>query len=160
LRTKGIDFSVSEFNKKDTIILASIVEKETGAGWERPKIAGVFINRLKKGMRLQSDPTVIYGIFPSYNGNITKKMLQTPTPYNTYTKRGLPPGPIAGPGLDAIYAVLSPDVKEGFLYFVSRNDGTHVFSKTYEDHNKAVITFQKDRKNRVGRSWRDLNRPN
>ncbi len=137
------------------IILASIVEKETGAAFERPLIASVFFNRLKKRMRLQSDPTTIYGIFETYNGNIKKEHLTTPSPYNTYTISGLPRGPICNPGIAAIDAVLNPKESD-YLYFVSRNDGTHIFSKTYKEHNNAVREYQQTRKNRVNKSWRDL----
>lgn len=142
------------FSEYQIVTLASIVEKETGAKEERPLISSVFHNRLKKRMRLQSDPTVIYGI-KNYNGNITRKDLETPTPYNTYTVKALPIGPIANPGKEAILAALYP-VESKFLYFVSHNDGTHEFTTTYEDHVKAVAKFQLDRKAREGKSWRDL----
>ncbi|MDH5297732.1 MAG: endolytic transglycosylase MltG [Desulfobulbaceae bacterium] len=123
------------------LTLASIVEKETAVASERPLIARVFLNRLAKGMRLQTDPTVIYGL-SNFNGNLTKKDLLRPTPYNTYVISGLPPGPIANPGRDAIAAVLYP--AEGpCLYFVSRNDGTHHFSVNLEEHNTAVAKYQK-----------------
>jgi UPF0755 protein len=125
---------------KDVIILASIVEKETGLAEERPMIASVFLNRLKQGMRLESDPTVIYGI-RGFNGNLTRKDLREPTPYNTYVIRGLPIGPIANPGLEAIKAVLFPEETD-YLYFVSKNDGSHQFSKTLSEHNKAVRMYQ------------------
>lgn len=123
------------------ITLASIIEKETGAADERPLISAVFHNRLKKGMKLQSDPTVVYGI-KDFNGNITRKDLLARTPYNTYANFGLPPGPIANPGRDSIRAAIDP-APNGYLYFVSRNDGTHVFSMNLIDHNKAVYRFQK-----------------
>lgn len=132
-----------------TVILASIVEKETGAAFERPLIAGVFHNRLKKGMRLQSDPTVVYGA-ADYNGVITKKHLRTPTPYNTYTIPGLPIGPICNPGRDAIAAVLHPELSS-FLYFVSKNDGTHQFSANLTDHNRAVRKYQRKKKVKKGK---------
>ncbi|MEW6055604.1 MAG: endolytic transglycosylase MltG, partial [Bdellovibrionota bacterium] len=122
--------------EQQVITLASIVEKETGAKHERPLIASVFHNRLKKKMRLQSDPTVIYGV-KNYQGNITRKHLDAVTPYNTYQISGLPKGPIANPGKEAILAALYP-VESTYLYFVSHNDGTHEFSSTYEDHMKAV----------------------
>ncbi len=154
-KTKGLDFSKSDLSKHQVIILASVVEKETGAAFERPIIAGVFTNRLKKRMRLQSDPTTIYGIYERYDGNIRKKDLLQKTPYNTYRVNGLPLGPIANPGLKSIKAVLNPQ-KHNFLYFVSKNDGTHVFTKNYKDHLKAVNKWQKTRSNRKGRSWRDL----
>lgn len=123
------------------VTLASVVEKETGVDAERPVIASVFLNRLKKGMRLQSDPTTIYGI-PNFNGNLTKKDLQTPTPYNTYTKSGLPIGPIANPGEAALTAVLRP-AQTDYLYFVSTNNGSHTFAKTYTEHNRNVNYYQK-----------------
>ena len=144
----------AEWAKKDTdlplkspyeaLILASIVEKETGAKNERPQIAGVFTRRLKIGMLLQTDPTVIYGMGESYNGNITAKDLHTPTVYNTYTIKGLPPTPIALPGKDAITATLHPEPGDS-LYFVARSDGsgTHVFSASLKDHNAAVNTHQR-----------------
>ncbi len=154
-KIKNLDFTVSHLTKHQVIILASIVEKETGAAWERPKIAGIFLNRLKKHMRLQSDPTTIYGIYEHFDGNLRKKDLQQKTAYNTYRINGLPKGPICNPGLDAIKAVLHPE-KHHYLYFVSMNDGTHVFSEHYRDHIKAVNKYQKSRKYRVGRSWRDL----
>ncbi|MBW1996556.1 MAG: endolytic transglycosylase MltG [Deltaproteobacteria bacterium] len=130
----------------EVITLASIVEKETGLGEERPIIASVFLNRLKKGMRLESDPTVIYGI-ENFSGNLTRKDLARRTPYNTYVIRGLPPGPIANPGLESIMAVLYP-AETDYLYFVSRNDGSHHFSKTLTEHNKAVRLYQKRGKGR------------
>lgn len=123
------------------LILASIVEKETGEASERPKIAGVFIRRLKKGMRLQTDPTVIYGLGAAFNGNLTRKDLDKPTPYNTYRHRGLPPTPIAMPGEASIHAVLHPAPGKA-LYFVARGDGTHVFSDTLAEHDKAVLKYQ------------------
>ncbi len=123
------------------VILASIVEKETADPSERPRIASVFRNRLKKGMKLQSDPTVIYGI-KEFDGNITKKDLKTKTPYNTYVIKGLPAGPISNPGKDALAAVLDP-ADEKYLYFVSRNDGTHHFSTTLKEHNRAVRKYQR-----------------
>ncbi len=124
------------FTRHEVLTLASIVEKETAQGDERPLIARVFLNRLQRRMRLQTDPTVIYGI-PNFNGNLRKKDLETYTPYNTYMIRGLPPGPIGSPGKAAIKAVLHPS-KEWYLYFVSKNDGTHYFSKNLIEHNKAA----------------------
>ena len=123
-----------------TVILASIVEKETGDASERPRIASVFWNRLNKGMRLQSDPTVIYGI-ADFDGNITRKDLRRKTPYNTYVIKGLPAGPICNPGKAALEAVLNP-ADEEYIFFVSRNDGTHHFSKTYAEHKRAVRKYQ------------------
>lgn len=122
------------------LTLASIIEKETGAAAERPIISSVFHNRLRRGMRLETDPTVIYGI-ENFDGNLTRKHLTTPTPYNTYLIGGLPPGPIASPGRAAIEAALYP-ADTPFLYFVSKKDGTHQFSKTLADHNRAIVTYQ------------------
>jgi UPF0755 protein len=154
-RTKNLNFDHPFLNKHQVIILASVVEKETGAKVERPMIAGVFTNRLKKRMRLQSDPTTVYGIWSRYTGNIRKADLLEITPYNTYKIPALPQGPISNPGLDAIKAVLNPS-EHDYLYFVSRNDGTHIFSKTYQDHEKAVEDFQVNANARKGKSWRDL----
>jgi UPF0755 protein len=134
--------------------LASIVEKETGDKKERAMVAGVFHNRLKIHMRLQSDPTTVYGIFERYTGNITKLDLQTPSDYNTYTLKALPKGPICNPGIEAIKAVLNPAVHK-YLYFVSQNDGTHIFSEDYGAHTEAVKKWQLNSKNREGRSWRN-----
>lgn len=125
----------------EALILASIVEKETSVEAERPRIAGVFISRLNKKMPLQTDPTVIYGVGDEFDGNLTRKHLRTDNPYNTYTRRGLPPSPIALVGKAAIQAVLHPDIT-GELYFVSKNDGTHYFSKTYKEHLAAVRKYQ------------------
>jgi len=147
----------STLSEHEVVTLASIVEKETGAAHERPAIAGVFHNRLKKRMRLQSDPTTIYGIYESYNGNLRKKHLRMKTPYNTYKISGLPKGPISNPGKASLRAVLKPSSHKN-LYFVSKNDGTHIFSRTYKDHRKAVEKWQKNWRNRRGRSWRDLNK--
>ena len=124
------------------LTLASIVEKETGQAYERPLIAALFLNRMrmKPPMKLQTDPTVIYGI-KNYDGNIRRRDLTTPHPYNTYTIKGLPPGPIASPGKNAINAVLFPG-KTKALYFVSKNDGTHIFSETLAQHNAAVQKWQ------------------
>jgi UPF0755 protein len=128
-------------NRHQLLTLASIVEKETGAASERTTIAGVFYNRLRGGMRLQSDPTTIYGI-KDFNGNLTKADLLAETPYNTYVISGLPPGPICNPGKAALEAVLHPaDVS--YLYFVSKNDGSHQFSKTLAEHNRAVRQHQR-----------------
>ena len=127
------------------IILASIIEKETGNPDERPVISAVFHNRLKKKMRLQTDPTVIYGMIETYDGNIRKKDLLKKTPYNTYRIKGLPLGPIANPGIDSIMAALYP-ADAAYIYFVSMNNGSHVFSKTLKEHNKAVWKYQKRRR--------------
>ncbi|MCE5233965.1 MAG: endolytic transglycosylase MltG [Mizugakiibacter sp.] len=127
------------------LVLASIVEKETGRGEERAEIAGVFERRLKLGMRLQTDPTVIYGLGSAYDGNLRKRDLEADTPFNTYTRAGLPPTPIALPGKAAIAAVLHPAPGDA-LYFVARGDGTHQFSATIEEHNRAVARYQLGRK--------------
>lgn len=123
------------------LTLASIVEKETGQESERPEIAGVFIRRLKKGMRLQTDPTVIYGMGPDFDGNLRRRDLLKDTPYNSYTRSGLPPTPIAMPGAEAIHAVMHPDNGDS-LYFVAKGDGSHHFSATLAEHNRAVIKYQ------------------
>ncbi|MFH0727475.1 MAG: endolytic transglycosylase MltG [Pseudomonadota bacterium] len=120
--------------------LASIIEKETGASVERPLISSVFHNRLKRGMRLETDPTVIYGI-TEFNGNITREHLQADTPYNTYRITGLPPGPIANPGKEALYAALYPEETD-YLFFVSKNNGTHQFSTSMAAHDEAVRKYQ------------------
>lgn len=125
----------------EALVLASIVERETGLDEERRQVAGVFIRRMRKGMRLQTDPTVIYGLGESFNGNLTREHLLTDTPYNTYTRRGLPPSPIAMPGRASLEAAVHPDDGES-LYFVSRRDGSHHFSATLEEHVRAVRDFQ------------------
>ena len=140
-REEGLPFETPY----EALILASIVEKETGAVEERPVIAGVFVRRLQKGMRLQTDPTVIYGMGEAYDGNIRKRDLLNDTPYNTYTRTGLPPTPIAMPGVDAIHAVLHP-ARGKSLYFVAMGEGKHYFSSTLEQHNLAVDKFQKNKK--------------
>ncbi len=154
-QTKMLEMESTALTAHEVVILASIVEKETGAKWERPTIAGVYLNRLKKRMRLQADPTTIYGIWENYNGNLRKKHLQEKTPYNTYRINGLPLGPIANPSLAAIKAVLEPK-EHNYIFFVSKNDGTHVFTPTYKEHKKAVDYWQKNIRNRKGKSWRDL----
>ncbi|WP_372017602.1 endolytic transglycosylase MltG [Pseudoxanthomonas sp. 10H] len=128
----------------EALVLASIVEKETGQARERPQIAGVFARRLQKGMLLQTDPTVIYGMGSGYDGNIRKRDLTTDTPYNTYTRPGLPPTPIAMPGRAALQAAVNPAPGDA-LYFVSRNDGSHIFSATYAEHSAAVDCYQRRR---------------
>ncbi len=138
----------SDLTLEQVVILASIVEKETGRAEERPMIADVFLNRLKRNMRLETDPTVIYGM-ENFDGNLKKKDLARPDPYNTYVIRGLPPGAIANPGEEAILAVLEPAETE-YLYFVSKNDGSHHFSKTLSEHNRAVRIYQKNRRSRPG----------
>jgi UPF0755 protein len=135
------DPSVPLASPDEALILASIVEKETGKAEERRMIAGVFVNRLKKNMRLQTDPTVIYGLGEKFDGNLRKRDLLADTPYNTYTRRGLPPTPIAMPSGEALHAALHPESTRA-LFFVSRGDGSHVFSDTIEQHNQAVSKYQ------------------
>ena len=136
------DASLPYKSPYEALIMASIVEKETGQKSERAMIAGVFVNRLRQGMMLQTDPTVIYGIGDTFTGNIRKKDLETDTPYNTYTRAGLPPTPIALPGAESLAAALGPAKTEA-LYFVSRGDGTSKFSNNLPDHNKAVNQYQR-----------------
>ena len=125
---------------RDVVTMASIIEKETNRKKEKPLIASVLYNRLRRNMPLQCDPTVIYGI-KDFNGNLKRVHLETPGPYNTYLNRGLPPGPICNPGLDSLKAVLSPE-QTPYLYFVSKKDGTHHFSAGIAEHNRAVRTYQ------------------
>jgi UPF0755 protein len=134
---------------RDIVTLASIVEKETGLPEERAVIASVFLNRLRKRMRLESDPTVIYGI-KDFDGNLKKRDLDSSSPYNTYCHYGLPPGPIANPGKESLRAVLFP-AETDYLYFVSKNDGSHHFSATLSEHNRAVATYQKRRHSKSGK---------
>lgn len=144
--TPGMATRASEmgFTQGEIITIASIIEKETADPRERPLVSAVIHNRLKKGMPLQSDPTVIYGL-PDFNGNLTRQDLRRYSPYNTYVITGLPPGPISNPGTDSITAALSPAPVD-YLYFVSKNDGTHHFSSTLKEHNEAVNTYQRRRK--------------
>ncbi len=137
-----LDASLPYKTPYEALIMASIVEKETGQKSERAMIAGVFVNRLRLGMMLQTDPTVIYGMGDSYAGNIRKKDLETDTPFNTYMRVGLPPTPIALPGVQSLAAALGPAKTEA-LYFVSRGDGSSKFSDNLPDHNKAVNQYQR-----------------
>lgn len=139
LQAKDLGFTV-----RQVVTLASIIEKETGAAFERPIISSVFHNRLKKKMRLESDPTVIYGI-KNFDGNLTRKHLNTHTPYNTYKIKGLPAGPIANPGRASLEAALYPE-RSVFIYFVSKKDNTHYFSTNLKEHNQAVRKYQLRRK--------------
>jgi UPF0755 protein len=154
----ALEGSTKNLTRHQAVTLASMIEKETGVPEERPMIASVFHNRLTKGMRLQSDPTIIYGYWVE-NGkaleNIKKSDILKPTPYNTYTVAALPVGPIANPGREALKAALKPEASE-FYFFVSRNDGTHIFTKEYQEHQKAVQKFQLDSSAREGKSWRNL----
>jgi UPF0755 protein len=129
----------------EALILASIVEKETGVAGDRPMVAAVFVNRLRRGMKLQTDPTVIYGLGTAFDGNLRKADLQRDTPFNTYTREGLPPTPIAMPGLPSLAATLNP-LRTDALYFVARGDGTSHFSNSLEEHNRAVDRYQKGRR--------------
>ncbi len=124
----------------DALTMASIIEKETGKASDRPMVAAVFANRLRVGMPLQTDPTVIYGMGDGYTGHLHKRDLQTDTPYNTYTRMGLPPTPISLPGVASLQAALNP-AQTTALYFVSRGDGSSIFSDTLGDHNKAVDKY-------------------
>jgi UPF0755 protein len=151
---------IEGLTRHQIVTLASIIEKETGAPQERPMISSVFHNRLKKGMLLQTDPTIIYGKALESGKieiNITKSDLSRFTPYNTYVIKGLPPGPISNPGREALLAAVRP-ASSKFLYFVSHNEGTHEFSEDYAAHLKAVQKFQLDPKARAGKSWRDLSK--
>jgi UPF0755 protein len=131
-------------NPDEVLVMASIIEKETAVPEERRRIAGVFVRRLQRGMRLQTDPTVIYGLGKGFDGNLRRGDLRRDNPYNTYTRGGLPPTPIAMPGRASIRAAVHPADGEA-LYFVSRGDGTHVFSETLEEHNRAVARYQLNR---------------
>ena len=152
------ELSKLRWSRHQVVTLASIVEKETGAANERPLVSSVFHNRLLKRMRLQTDPTVLYGMAvrdQKVPTNITRDDLQNPTPYNTYVIESLPPGPIANPGKESLFAVFNP-ANSKYLYFVSENNGTHRFSETLQQHNKAVQQFQLNAKARENKSWRDL----
>ena len=126
----------------EALTLASIIEKETGAAADRGRVAGVFVNRLRIGMPLQTDPTVIYGLGEAFDGNLRKRDLQADTPYNTYLRAGLPPTPIAMPGKASLLAAVRPDPTKA-LYFVARGDGSSEFSETLADHNRAVNKYQR-----------------
>jgi len=149
---------IKGWTRHQVVTLASIIEKETGAPEERPRISSVFHNRMLKGMMLQTDPTIIYGLAEIAQKtvySITRADILRPTRYNTYVIKGLPPGPIGNPGKAALEAAVRPEKTE-YLFFVSQNDGTHIFSTDYEAHSRAVKKFQVDRKAREGKSWRDL----
>ena len=137
--------AAAQFSLHEAVTLASLIEKETGAAEERGLVSSVFHNRLKRGMKLQSDPTILYGLFLDEGFerplSIRKKDILHPSPYNTYVIKGLPPGPVANPGRESLRAVFYPENTD-YLYFVSRNDGTHVFSKTLAEHEKAVFKYQ------------------
>lgn len=146
-----------KLTRHERVTLASIVEKETGTSHERELVSSVFHNRMNKGMRLQTDPTILYGLSLLQNKlvmAISKADITRPTAYNTYVIKGLPPGPISNPGREALDASFLPK-KTNFLFFVSRNDGTTVFSEAYKDHNSAVQKYQVDPKGREGKSWRN-----
>ncbi len=150
--------NLANLSRHQIVILASVIEKETGAPEERPLISSVFHNRLAKGMRLQSDPTILYGLMietGEMKKNISREDIVHPTPYNTYTVPALPVGPISNPGKDSLVAAASP-AHSSFYYFVSKNEGTHTFSENLEQHNSAVQKFQVNVRARAGKSWRDL----
>ena len=126
----------------ELLILASIIEKEAVVAHEKPRISGVFINRLRENMRLQTDPTVIYGLGDEFTGALTREHLAKDTPYNTYTRNGLPPTPISCPGWASLFAAAHPE-EHNFFYFVAKRDGTYQFSKTFEEHQQAVKTYQR-----------------
>ena len=136
-REAGLPYKTSD----EALIMASIIEKETAVAEERAAIAGVFVRRLQKGMKLQTDPTVIYAMGNDYHGNIRRQDLKIDSPYNTYFYAGLPPTPISLPGVEAIHAALHPEDGET-LYFVAKGDGSHYFSKTLKEHNRAVARYQ------------------
>jgi UPF0755 protein len=158
---KKSNYPAIKLSRHERVTLASIIEKETSAPQERKMISSVFHNRLEQGMKLQTDPTIIYGLAEMTGKlviSITKADLSRPNKYNTYTNYGLPPGPIANPGALALEAAFEPDETD-YLFFVSQNNGTHIFSENYKDHSSAVQKFQMDPKAREGKSWRDLNKP-
>ncbi|MBO8133433.1 endolytic transglycosylase MltG [Dickeya fangzhongdai] len=136
-RDEGLPYKTLD----DLLVMASLIEKETAINEERPLVASVFINRLRAGMRLQTDPTVIYGMGDSYNGTITRSALEAPTPYNTYVISGLPPTPIAMPGKASLEAAAHP-AKTGYLYFVADGKGGHKFTTNLNDHNRAVQAYR------------------
>jgi UPF0755 protein len=151
-----------KLTRHERVTLASLVEKETGASHERGLVSSVFHNRIGKGMKLQTDPSILYGLSVLANKqvlSITRADITKPTAYNTYVINGLPPGPVANPGREALMASFAPK-KSDYLFFVSRNDGTSVFSVEYKDHKAAVQKFQVDPRGREGKSWRDLNKTN
>jgi UPF0755 protein len=137
-RAAGLPYKTPE----EALVMASIVEKETGRESDRDLVAAVFVNRLRKGMLLQTDPAVIYGLGETFDGNLRRRDLQADTPYNTYTRRGLPPTPIAMPGQASMHAALNPAQSE-VLYFVARGDGSSQFSQTLDEHNNAVNRYQR-----------------
>jgi UPF0755 protein len=156
----GAGQALPGWTRNQIVTLASIVEKETGANGDRPLISSVFHNRLDKRMRLQTDPTILYGIADltgTMPNNIRKDDISKPTRYNTYVISALPPGPISNPGKESLVATLKPATTK-YLYFVSRNDGTTLFSEDLGGHNKAVQKFQVNPKARDGKSWRDINK--
>jgi UPF0755 protein len=128
-------------NPYELLVLASLIEMEAVVAHEKPKISGVFVNRLRKNMRLQTDPTVIYGLGDEFTGGLTREHLAKDTPYNTYRRYGLPPTPISCPGWDSLFAAAHPE-EHSLFYFVAKGDGTHYFSKTLEEHQQAVKTYQ------------------
>ncbi|MGZ3794795.1 MAG: endolytic transglycosylase MltG [Pseudobdellovibrionaceae bacterium] len=156
----GASQALPGWSRRQVVTLASIVEKETGSKEDRSLISSVFHNRLSKGMKLQTDPTILYGLADLTGvmpNNIHKEDILKPTRYNTYVIESLPPGPISNPGKEALLAAIKP-ASSKYLYFVSRNDGTTMFSTDLEGHNKAVQKFQLNAKAREGKSWRDLNK--
>jgi UPF0755 protein len=147
-----------KMDRHEQVTLASVIEKETGAPEERARISSVFHNRLVKGMKLASDPTIIYGMWVESHvraKNLHHSDVVRPTPYNTYAVKGLPYGPISNPSKEALRAAVAPE-KTDYLFFVSQNDGTHYFSKTDKEHLAAVKRYQLNAKAREGKSWRDL----